>query len=532
MEEDKETKAAAEQTPDFGETFDVVIIGAGVGGLTCGALLAKAGAKVMIAERHDRPGGFVTDFERKGYRFQVPRIMGGCGPGGDLAKLLDHLGARVDFTQVDPYLRFVYPEHDISLSSETGEFAETLKESFQPQTDNINRFFKTAESVQKGLDMTLLRSPRGLGAALRLMVQPFLHLGTLGITSGRATCEKVLDSHFADEQLRSVMAAFWLLLGSPPWELSALPVFTLLKSFAWGAHFPAGGYGALSEELARVFTESGGTLLTGHDVTSVNSDEGRVSEVELMPRSKVSTGVVVSDADSRRTFLTLCRHEDFPRSFLERQEEGVLSTTGFTIHLGMAKEIDEAGLAGGPVLFFPSYDHREMFEELSAADRFPDPEKLPFGLMVPSAHDPGLAPKGCSCLEIFVPGVPYGFRGRWGVEGGVRGDKYVKTKEKYAEVVVEAVSRRFGDLIGSVEAYEISTPVTYERYTMAADGCWYDAAQVPGQVLGRRPGPRTPLKGLYVTGSKSVLGGGICSSMFSGLLAADSVLGGGLRELF
>ena len=67
---------------------------------------------------------------------------------------------------------------------------------------------------------------------------------------------------------------------------------------------------------------------------------------------------------------------------------------------------------------------------------------------------------------------------------------------------------------------------------MAADGCWYDCALVPGQAMGRRPGPRTPMRGLYVTGAKSVMGGGIYASFMSGLLAADSVLKGSLGHLF
>ena len=72
-----EQGAPAGVTPDFGEHYDAVIVGAGIGGLTCGALLAKEGANVLIVERHSKPGGYVTAYERKGYSFQVPHLMGG-----------------------------------------------------------------------------------------------------------------------------------------------------------------------------------------------------------------------------------------------------------------------------------------------------------------------------------------------------------------------------------------------------------------------------------------------------------------------
>jgi phytoene dehydrogenase-like protein len=133
----------------------------------------------------------------------------------------------------------------------------------------------------------------------------------------------------------------------------------------------------------------------------------------------------------------------------------------------------------------------------------------------------------------MVPAAPYEFKDRWGAEeGGRLGERYRSIKEKYAEVLVEAVSSAFPDLIRNVEAYHVSTPVTYEQLTMAMDGCWYDSACVPGQVGYRRPGPGTPIKGLYLTGSKSVLGGGIRSSIMAGALAADSILKGKLSSLF
>lgn len=177
-------------------------------------------------------------------------------------------------------------------------------------------------------------------------------------------------------------------------------------------------------------------------MTAVNAEGGAVSGVELKLRSTVEVPVVVSDADSKRTFLSLLERESFPRSFVDRADGASLSCSGFTIHLGMAKPLDDDGLACGPVLVHPSYDHRATFEAVRAHDGYPDPDGIAWGFMVNSAVDPSLAPAGRSYVDIVVPGVPYEFMGRWGVEGGVRGEKYGSMKEQYAEVVVDAVSRR------------------------------------------------------------------------------------------
>ncbi len=520
-------------TPEIGARYDAVVIGAGIGGLACGALLAKEGLEVLVVERHDRPGGFVTHYERKGYLFQVPLIMSGCGPSGELTRIMDHLGVKIDFRRVDPYMRFIYPEHDIQVWSQVEEFKESLKDGFQPQTENVNRFFRMAESAWKGMDPSLLRRPLGLGTALRLLTLPLTGRASAAAQKRAANWDKTLGSYFTDDRLISVMSTPWGMLGAPPWELSSYSALAMLKRFASGAWVPVGGYGALAEAFARALVDNGGHLLLGHEVTAVNTDAGRVSGLELNPRSKVLSPAAVSDADSSRTFLRLVDREGFSRAFVEQMEERECSVSGFALHLGMARSIDEPALAGGPVFVCPSYDHREMLEHVRGRLDFPDPGRLPFLLMSHSLHDGSLAPPGSSVLQVLVPGVPYDFMKRWGVgQGGVRGQGYGRIKERYAEVVVEAVTRRFPDLISDVEAYDISTPITYERYTMATDGCWYDSAPLAGLVPRGRPGPVTQLEGFYVTGAKSVLGAGIQPSVIAGLLAADSVLGRGLSRLF
>lgn len=521
------------ETPDIGDSYDAVILGAGIGGLACGALLAKEGLEVLVVERHDRPGGFVTDYERGGYLFQVPLVMSGCGRNCGVTRVAERLGLNVEFKRVDPCMRFIYPEHDISLWSDVEEFKESLKDGFQPQTENINRFFRMARSAWKGMDTAMLRRPLGPGAALARLAYPLTHPATCRAARRRATWERSLESFLTDDRLKSVMSAPCALLGAPPWEISSYSMLWMLKGFTHGAWVPVGGYGALAEAFARSLIDSGGKLLLKHEAASVDTEAGRVSEVELNPRTKVRTPVVVSDVDSARTFLRILGREGFSRAFIERVEERRVSLSGFAIHIGMARRIEEPEFSGGPVLVHPSYDHREMLDHVSGREEFPEPGRLPWVMMSHSIHDGSLAPSGSSTLNIMVPGVPYAFKNRWGAgEGGARGDEYRGIKERYAEVLVEAVASRFPGLIGDVEAYDISTPVTYERYTMATDGCWFDAAPVAGELPGGRPGPDTQLKGLYVTGAKSVLGAGIHASVVSGLLAADSVLGGALSPLF
>jgi phytoene dehydrogenase-like protein len=527
-----EGSAVQAPEPDLGKHFDAVIVGAGIGGLACGALLAKAGANVLIAERHKRPGGFVVDYERKGYRFQVPHIAGGCGPGGDITKVIEHLGIRLDFARVDPFMRHIYPEHDITVPSELDRYADLLKEEFVPQTANINKFFKAMGSIIKGMDMKMTRRPLGFANVMKMAAYPFTSPLMLSYMASSAPFQKMLDKYLTDDRLKTVISTPWGFLGCPPWEVSALSMVAMMKSFAGGAYVPLGGFQGMADAFAQAFTDSGGTLMLGQEVTSINTDRGQVTEVEMVPRARVTTDVVVSDADSKRTFMRMLDRETLPATFLDKVDEAPVSMTGLVVHLGLAKKLPEE-FTGGPITVSPSYDEQEMIEAVSSKTAYPDAGRMRWSMMAPSTVDDSLAPGGKTCMDIIVPGVPYNFMRRWGVqEGGVRGEKYQGIKEKYAEVAVDAVARTFPDLISNVEAYDIATPITYERYTMAIDGCWYDSAPTGKQAIGRRPGPKTPVKGMYMTGSKSAFGGGIYPSIMAGVLAADAITGGALADLF
>jgi phytoene dehydrogenase-like protein len=252
----------------------------------------------------------------------------------------------------------------------------------------------------------------------------------------------------------------------------------------------------------------------------------------IHPGDRVTTSVVVSDADTKLTFLDLVEDGNFTAAFLERVRGYHMSASGFAIHLGIGKVIDDPGLSCGCMFVQPSYDHGEMLDEIRVTDRHPDPAKLRWMVAVHSMQDPSLAPEGKTSLEILVPSVPRDFRRSWGVEeGGRLGERYRRNKEGYAEVVIEAVRSTFPDIVENVETYKISTPVTFERYSKASEGCWYDTASIPEQVLNRRPGSAASVRGLVLTGSKSILGGGIYGAVMGGALAADSVLKGKLRDV-
>ena len=107
-------------------------------------------------------------------------------------------------------------------------------------------------------------------------------------------------------------------------------------------------------------------------------------------------------------------------------------------------------------------------------------------------------------------------------------ERYKEFKEKIADNLIKAAEKLVPGLTEHIVVKDINTPLTYERYTSATEGCWYDAACTPDQSLLKRTPSKTPVEGLYLTGAKSFLGPGMFGAINSGMFTADIILKGKL----
>src|SRR5208283_3899060 len=100
--------------------YDVIIVGSGIGGLVCGNLLSKHGRNVLILERHDKPGGYVTSYRRKGFLFDVVKVIGGLRKSAPIERIFSHIGVdkKIEFIEVDKVFRFIYPDRTVEVSTD------------------------------------------------------------------------------------------------------------------------------------------------------------------------------------------------------------------------------------------------------------------------------------------------------------------------------------------------------------------------------------------------------------------------------
>jgi prolycopene isomerase len=493
--------------------YDSVIIGAGIGGLVCGGLLAKAGKRVCIIEKHTKPGGYMTSYTMRGFTFDMPHVIGGLRKGALVRRIIDELGVNIDFVELEPYQKFIYPEHTIKVYTEIEKYKQELKRAFPQDSESIDRYFETLTKLNQEVD----RMPQHLGV-LDLLSFPARFPKVFKYRT--KTFEDLLSDHIKNPKLRAVLGTSWGYVGSPPSRVSALYMAMQLMSYhTGGAWYPRGGYGQLADAFAKAFVKFGGELILATEVKKITIKNDKASGVELENGKFVESKLVVSNGDTKRTFLNLIERQNLKAEVAKRIEQAEPSATGLVVHLGVEMRLDDLDLNYGNIFSNEEYDNEESYRAAKKGEI----SYKNFGISVPSLHDPSLAPEGCHALDILLVPVPYLFKDKWLTENGRRTDAYRKLKEEIANRLIASAEKVIPNLSKNVLVKDISTPLTYERYTFASEGCWYDLAQTPSQSIMNRLANSQTIPNLHFTGSKS-LGGGMYGSMMGGFLTASEIL--------
>lgn len=145
---------------DSKNTYDAIIIGAGIGGLVCGCYLAKAGMKVLIVEQHNKPGGYCTSFKRNGFIFDAAaHSFGSYREGGQFKKILEDLGVdeRINVRRYNPFDIIITPNFRISFWSDVNETISNLISTFPEEENSIRNYFSYVMSLNQ-LDFIKLRT--------------------------------------------------------------------------------------------------------------------------------------------------------------------------------------------------------------------------------------------------------------------------------------------------------------------------------------------------------------------------------------
>ena len=496
--------------------YDAVIIGAGLGGLTCGALLAKSGLKTLIIEQHSIPGGYCTSFKRKGFIFDsAVHFTEGLGEGGRFHQILKDLGVEkeIEVYRLDPLYRVLFGDESFSVPADLNKYISMLSKKFPKEEKGISDLFKSVKRLQE--ESEKLPTPLHIR---NVLFHPLKY--RLILKYYNKTFADMLADFIKDEKLRSIISSGWPYPGLPPSKLSALQ----MAGFLYSAHFEGhnylkGGTQVLANTLVKALRKYGGELQLGTKVTKILIENNTATGVETAKGNKISAKYVVSNADARQTFLSLIGSDKLPSKFMNRLEQMEPSISFLQVFLGVDLNLREKGIIEHEIICYPSFDHDYAYNSCMQGKI-----EEGFGVCIPTVLDPSLAPENKHVISLICP-IPYDFKENWGTENGERGSSYEKLKNEAMHRLIKTAERVIPELSEHIVFSEAATPLTLERYTANYKGAAYGWAHTPGQSGLSRLQPNTPIKNLYLAGHWTTPGGGTLTVALSGRNIAKVIIG-------
>jgi prolycopene isomerase len=525
------------QIKDIG-SYDVIIIGSGMGGLVAGNALARMGHSVLMVEKHTIPGGYTTNFERKDYRFEVStHLLNGCEPGGAIYEILEHIDAQdeVEFIKLDTLIHWRDRARgtDVRLPVALDEYVNVLAKLYPHEEKGIRGFYAAYEEVAEFLFSSSKVSESEMPAHTEKHAEAIARFGAL---KGKSAAD-ILAPYVSDPDLIDMMTILCGLFGLGHDEIDAFIYIMCDLSYrikGQGAYYPKGGSGHFSKKLADLFEKNGGTLVLNREVTQLTFSDGLVDGVVARKPNgqKISahSRCVVANSDLTALVHDLCPEGTFPAEYIKGIDDRVPCISAVILYVGLDIDLRDYGIT--------EYENHTTWGEkrtsalINEINRTGDYSRLPYcDATVYSNIDPTCCPEGKSVICTLCFADPELFQNHLD-DGRKRGKAYKELKKKITAQLLEKMARSVGipDLADHAEVVELATPVTLTRYTHHRAGSFVGWQMSPDQGGGNAIPQESPVPNLFLCGQWVFPAGGVGPVMMGGrnvATLADDYLGQG-----
>jgi phytoene dehydrogenase-like protein len=492
------------------DQYPTAVIGAGLGGLSCAAYLARQGIPVNVLEQHDIPGGYATSFERAKGKFSFEVSLHGSSINNNAtARILRDLGVleKLQLVECPEVYSLKTPTLDLSAPSRDPEaFIRLLSHHFPQEKEGLRGFI--TEIIAIAEEGNRLHQKKGR------VIKPLFPVQYPHMWKVRdKTLAQLLDAYIKAPALRHCLTALWGYYGLPPSKLSgfyfANATGEYLKS---GSFYIKPNSQALSNALVEVIEAAGGKVLFDTKVEKILVKSGRVQGVSLANGKVLPARAVVSNASALRAFQEMLPREVVPAEYLTRLQKYRPSISSFIVWLGLNKEL--RGQIKGYGIQVQSNQGPEADYQSALKGEI---DQGSFSVALYNNLFEDYSPPGTTNLMLlFLCGYEPWRKFEADYLAG-RKEAYTKEKERWADILIKRAEERvIPSLSSMIEVREAATPLTNRRFTGNPEGAIYGFEQSLDNAFMNRIENRTPIKGLYLSSAWGFPGGGYAGVLRAG----------------
>ena len=503
----------------------VVIIGGGLGGLFCGAILAKEGCKVTILEKNATIGGGLQSFRRFGETFDTGmHIVGGMRSGGNIWRICRYLGIDDSMRLLDvdndctDHLYFAEDRQWYTIAQGNEGFVESLARDFPDERQGLRRYVEAVQHIADSIGLFNLRP-----AEKGMPVMPSAPHFTMAAND-------FIAQFVGDRRLRSVLAYMNPLYGGRPGQTPAFVHAIVSTLYIKGASRFVGGSSRFADLLAEVIRSRGGNIVAGDAVEWIEVRDRRVDHVRTKKGHVYRADCYISDIHPC-TLLTLMDGQTFTKAFRERMNAVPNAYSAFSLFIKLRQGT------------FPYINHSEFYmtryDDVWNFARTDRPWPLGFLFMTPpedantgTAHNNRLGRQDgwtegathANKAMVTAP-MPFSMARAWEhTTTGHRDASYYDWKAQMTEALLRHVEEIHPGFSRCIEAVNSASPLTIRDFYGVKEGtiCGF-SKDCTNMALSHLP-VVTKVGNLLLTGQNNNLHG-FCGVPLTAINTCEAILG-------
>ncbi|MBC9932554.1 phytoene desaturase family protein [Chitinophaga qingshengii] len=488
--------------------YDVIIIGSGLGGLVCGAILSRNGYKVRIYEKNRQPGGCLQTFSRDKVIFDSGvHYIGGLGAGENLYKVFSYLGImdKLKLKKMDAdgfdHINFGIDDKVYRIAQGRDNFIRQLLKDFPEEADALHAYCDKIAEVCAKFPLYNLRV--GDYEEKRSVLQ--------------LNAAEIIDSFTSNPRLQQVLAGNNLLYAGvrekTPFYVHALVLNSYMQS-SWKC---VDGGSQIARLLCRCITENGGEIIRNTGVEKIIGLGDRVDHIVLENGEKAFADHFISNLHPAQT-TAMTESDTIRGAYRTRMQKLENSTGAFVLNVVLKP-------GTFPYLNYNYYYHATD-DAWAGINYTPEqwPQTYAMYVSASSRHE-----TYADCLSVMTymhceEMAPWQHTFNTERHEADRGADYEAFKVQKAEQLIACVEKRFPGFRDCIQSYYVATPLSYRDYIGTGDGSMYGVMKDCEDPLRTMVSARTRLSNLYLTGQNLNLHG-ILGVTISSVITSAELLG-------